>query len=182
MQQQANIASTRAVREEGVDAAACAGKYLAFRLGDEEFGIGLLKVREIIGRLTITSVPGTPPHIRGVINLRGKVIPVMELRRRFGLPAIEDDERHCIIVVEVMIDDEQTVEMGVLVDSVSEVLNINAVEIEPPPDFGNSVETSYILGMAKSGETVKILLNIERVVLRDRSDLETAQNFVNAES
>ncbi len=141
-----------------------AGKYLTFALADEEYGIGILKVREIIGLMEITAVPQTPSYVKGVINLRGRVIPVLELRTKFGMPPQEYNDRTCIIVVEVA-GGGGTIQVGTLVDSVSEVLNITAEEIEPPPSFGNTqVATNAILGMAKIKGEVKILLDVDSVV------------------
>lgn len=142
-----------------------AGKYLTFALADEEYGIGILKVREIIGLMEITAVPQTPSYVKGVINLRGRVIPVLELRLKFGMPTKEYNDRTCIIVVEVTTEEGGVVQVGMLVDSVSEVLNIVAEEIEPPPSFGHSQgEKSAILGMAKIKGDVKILLDADSVV------------------
>lgn len=138
-------------------------KYLTFTLENEEYGIGILKIREIIGMMTITSVPQTPKFIKGVINLRGKVIPVVDLRVRFGMQEIDYTERTCIIVVEIEGDSGQIV-IGIVVDSVSEVLNIKAEEIEDTPTFGTRLDTDYILGMAKMEGEVKILLDIDRVL------------------
>ena len=140
-----------------------AGKYLIFHLANEEFGICVLKVREIMGILEVTSVPQTPPHIKGVINLRGKVVPVIDLRLKFGLPAAEYTHRTCIIVTQVQ-GEAGPVLMGVVVDSVSEVLNLTATEIEDTPDFGKEISTAYLLGMAKSKGKVKILLDIDKVL------------------
>lgn len=140
-----------------------AGKYLTFSLGAEDYGLGILKVREIIGVMEITAVPHTPSYIKGVINLRGRVIPVLDLRLKFAMPPEEYDERTCIIVVEVQ-GKGGSVQVGMVVDSVSEVLNISADEIEPPPALGASRETSNILGMAKVKGEVKILLDIDQVV------------------
>jgi purine-binding chemotaxis protein CheW len=139
------------------------GKYLTFTLADEEYGIGILKIKEIIGMMPITSVPQTPDFVKGVINLRGKVIPVVDLRRRFGMEAIDYTERTCIIVVEI---EGQTgmVMIGIVVDSVSEVLNIKREDIEETPTFGTRLNTDYILGMAKIEGGVKILLDIDRVL------------------
>jgi purine-binding chemotaxis protein CheW len=142
------------------------GKYLTFSLGSEEYGIGILKIREIIGMLPITSVPETPPFVKGVVNLRGKVIPVVDLRLRFGMPVIGYTERTCIIVVEISATGG-LVSVGIVVDAVSEVLNIKAEEIEEPPAFGARMNTDYILGMAKMGNGVKLLLDIDRVLGRD---------------
>ena len=139
------------------------GKYLTFSLSDEEYGIGILKIREIIGMLPITSVPQTPPFVKGVINLRGKVIPVLDLRLRFGMEEIEYTERTCIIVVEIT-GSAGTIQIGSVVDSVSEVLNIKGEDIEDTPTFGTRLNTDYILGMAKMEGGVKILLDIDRVL------------------
>ena len=142
------------------------GKYLTFALEKEEYGIGILKVKEIIGMMPITSVPRTPDFVKGVINLRGKVIPVIELRSKFGMASIPYSERTCIIVVEVD-SQETTVPIGIVVDSVSEVLNILEKEIEDAPAFGTKMNTAYILGMAKTEGGVKILLNIDKVLSGD---------------
>ncbi len=139
------------------------GKYLTFTLAEEEYGIGILKIREIIGMMPITSVPRTPKFVKGVINLRGKVIPVVDLRLRFGMEEIDYTERTCIIVVEVESGSGQVI-IGIVVDSVSEVLNIKAEEIEDTPTFGTRLNTDYILGMAKMEGRVKILLDIDRVL------------------
>ncbi|MBT3368495.1 MAG: purine-binding chemotaxis protein CheW [Nitrospina sp.] len=139
------------------------GKYLTFTLAEEEYGIGILKIKEIIGMLPITSVPQTPDFVKGVINLRGKVIPVIDLRLRFGMGEIDYTERTCIIVVEI---DGQagTVLIGIVVDSVSEVLNVKGEDVEDTPTFGTKLDTEYILGMAKMEGGVKILLDINRVL------------------
>jgi purine-binding chemotaxis protein CheW len=140
-----------------------AGKYLVFQLGREEFGIRVLKVREIIGIQDITAVPQTPAHVKGVINLRGKVIPVVDLRLKFGLPEIEYTQRTCIIVVQVQ-RDASSMLMGIVVDGVAEVLNLGAGDIENTPDFGQGVATPYLLGMAKIKGRVKILLEIDQIL------------------
>ncbi len=142
------------------------GKYLTFNLADEEYGIGILKVKEIIGMITITAVPQTPSHVKGVINLRGKVIPVIDLRLKFGLPAMDYTERTCIIVMEISKDDGHIL-IGILVDSVSEVLNIKGADIEDTPNFGTNLNTDYIMGMAKAGGKIKILLDIDKVMNAD---------------
>ena len=139
------------------------GKYLTFTLADEEYGIGILKIREIIGMMPITSVPQTPPFVRGVINLRGKVIPVVDLRLRFGMPEIDYSERTCIIVVEIN-GSTGKVQIGTVVDSVSEVLNIKGEDIEDTPTFGTKLDTEFIMGMAKMEGGVKILLDIDKVL------------------
>ena len=139
------------------------GKYLTFSLAREEYGIGILKIKEIIGMMPITTVPQTPKFVKGVINLRGKVIPVLDLRLRFGMPAMDYNERTCIIVVEIE-GKSGMIMMGLVVDSVSEVLNIKAEDIENTPTFGAKLNTEYILGMAKMEGGVKILLEIDRVL------------------
>jgi purine-binding chemotaxis protein CheW len=139
------------------------GKYLVFELGHEEFGIRVLKVREIMGIQDITAVPQTPAHVKGVINLRGKVIPVVDLRLKFGLPEQEYAERTCIIVVQVR-GEAGSMLMGIVVDGVAEVLNLAVADIEDTPDFGDGTATPYLLGMAKVKGKVKILLEIDRVL------------------
>ena len=148
-------------------------KYLTFSLADEEFGIGILKIKEIIGMMPITSVPQTPEFVKGVINLRGKVIPVIDLRLRFGIEEIDYTERTCIIVVEVE-RSSNTVFIGVVVDAVSEVLNIKEGDIEETPAFGAKLDTEYILGMAKMEGGVKILLDIDQVL--SASEFELLEN------
>lgn len=138
------------------------GKYLTFMLAEEEYGIGILKVKEIIGMMPITTVPRTPAFVKGVINLRGKVIPVVDLRLKFGMDEIEYTERTCIIVVEIEAT-SGAILMGAVVDSVSEVLNIKGEDIEDTPTFGAKLDTEYIHGMAKLDGGVKILLDIDRV-------------------
>lgn len=140
-----------------------AGKYLTFQLANEEFGIRVLKVREIMGIQDITAVPQTPPHIKGVINLRGKVVPVIDLQLKFGISAAEYTQRTCIIVTQVQ-GESGAVFMGIVVDGVSEVLNLTAAEIEDTPDFGEEVSSAYLLGMAKVKGKVKILLDIDKVL------------------
>ncbi len=142
-----------------------AGKYLTFQLGPEVYGLEILKVREIIGLMDITPVPRTPSHIRGVINLRGKIIPVIDLRVKFSMERTADTERTCIIVVDLE-QEVGTIQMGVLVDAVSEVLNFKPEQIEPAPSFGDGVRTNYIRGLAKAAGRVGILLNIEEVLAK----------------
>jgi purine-binding chemotaxis protein CheW len=139
------------------------GKYLTFTLAGEEYGISILKIKEIIGMMAITSVPQTPRFVKGVINLRGKVIPVVDLRLRFTMESIAYNERTCIIVVEIGGRGTDIV-IGIVVDSVSEVLNIKSEDIEDTPTFGTSLNTDYILGMAKMEGKVKILLDIDQVL------------------
>ncbi|PKN76783.1 MAG: chemotaxis protein CheW [Deltaproteobacteria bacterium HGW-Deltaproteobacteria-10] len=138
-------------------------KYLTFSLDKEEYGIGILKVREIIGMMPVTNVPQTPSYFKGVINLRGKVIPVIDLRLKFGMESSEYTERTCIIVVEIL-EMTRKVLIGSVVDSVSEVLSIKSNEIEEAPNFGTSLDADYILGMAKVGNGLKILLDIDKVI------------------
>ena len=150
------------------------GKYLTFSMADEEYGIGILKIKEIIGMMPITTVPQTPEFVKGVINLRGKVIPVIDLRLRFGMDSIDYTERTCIIVVEIE-KESGTVMIGIVVDSVSEVLNIKAEDIEDTPTFGTKLDTNYILGMAKMEGGVKILLDIDQVLSAEEvADLKKA--------
>jgi len=138
-------------------------KYLTFTLANEEYGIGLLKVREIIGIMTITPLPHTPPYVKGVINLRGRIIPVVDLRQKFGLEWAEYTHRTCIIVVEVT-GPSGPIQVGVVVDFVSEVLPIQATDIDPPPSFGGGVDNKYILGIGKAKGGIKILLDIDRAL------------------
>jgi purine-binding chemotaxis protein CheW len=140
-----------------------AGKYLTIVLADEAYGLSVLKVREIIRMQKITPVPQVPDFVKGVINLRGRVIPVIDLRVKFGLKAVFA-ERTCIVVVQVKLPSGQNVQMGLIVDSVEEVVTLAATEIEPTPDFGTRIDTTYILGMAKIKGAVKTLLDIDRVV------------------
>jgi purine-binding chemotaxis protein CheW len=151
---------------EGTHASGLGGKYLTFTLGNEEYGVPVLKVREIIKVMDITQVPQVPEHVLGVINLRGKVIPVIDLRRKFGFPALEYTERTCIIVADVDLAPARVM-MGIVVDSVSEVLNVTEAEIDETPDFGGQNVTDYLLGLAKVKGTVKILLDLDRVLGSD---------------
>lgn len=151
------------ISQEGDAAAAdttrgLGGKYLTFLLAGEEYGVEILKVREIIGIMDIAKVPQTQDFVRGVVNLRGKVIPVIDLRLQFGLPRTEDDEQTCIIVVDV------GMLMGIIVDTVQEVHDIPAADIEPSPQLGASVDATFILGMGKVQDDVKILLDIDKVL------------------
>jgi purine-binding chemotaxis protein CheW len=143
-----------------------AGKYLVFQLAQEEFAIGVLSVREIIRTQDITKVPHTPPHMKGVINLRGKVIPVMDVRRRFGQPETTYTERTVIIVLDI-----NNVPIGLVVDAVSEVLEIPEGQIDQPPKFGaNRDGKGVIRGLGKQGERVAILLDIDRLVSEQAID------------
>lgn len=138
------------------------GKFLTVVLDNEAYGIAVLKVREIIRMQKITPIPQMPDFVKGVINLRGRVIPVVDLRVKFGLQA-SFAERTCIVVVQVTLP-SSIVQMGLIVDSVEEVVNLAPAEIEPTPDFGTRIDTTYILGMAKIKGVVKTLLDIDRVV------------------
>ena len=138
-------------------------KYLSFHVGAEEFAIRVLAVREIMGVQDITAVPQTPVYVKGIINLRGKVVPVVDLRLKFGMPSIEYTQRTCIVVVEVAGESSRML-MGIVVDSVSEVLNVSPSDVESTPDFGEGVTIPYILGIAKSKGKVTILLDIEKVL------------------
>ena len=140
-----------------------AGKYLTVVLAAEAYGIAVLKVREIIRLQKITPVPQMPEFVKGVINLRGRVIPVIDLRAKFGLTS-DFTERTCIVVVQVKLPDSSNIQMGLIVDSVEEVVHVPAEEIEPSPEFGAHVDTAYLLGMAKVKGQVKTLLDIDRVV------------------
>ena len=135
------------------------GKFVTFVLAGEEYGIEIRKVQEILGMMRITPAPRTPAYIRGVVNLRGKVIPVADLRVKFGMATIEQTEETCVIVVQV-----QGIQMGLVVDQVSEVRNIAATDVDEPPSFGTEVETDFLLGIAKSEGQVKLLLDIDKVL------------------
>jgi purine-binding chemotaxis protein CheW len=148
---------------QNTDTSRLAGKYLTVVLDNEAYGIAVLKVREIIRLQKITPVPQMPVFVKGVINLRGRVIPVIDLRLKFGLKA-EMGERTCVVVVQIAIDSTRNVQMGLVVDSVEEVVNLTGSEIEPTPEFGARIDTSYLLGLAKVKGVVKTLLDIERVV------------------
>jgi purine-binding chemotaxis protein CheW len=143
------------------------GKYLTFALAEEEYGIGILKVKEIIGMMSVTHVPQTPDFVKGVINLRGKVIPVMDLRLKFGMSPLEYNRETCIIVINM-----SGVVIGIVVDTVAEVLDIHENDIDPAPSFGTAVRTNFILGMGKVKGKVKILLDIEKVL--SEQELEAA--------
>ena len=149
-----------------------AGKYLTFSLAGEEYGIGILKIREIVGRMPIVSIPQMPDFVKGVVNLRGKVIPVIDLRLRFGLKGAAATQRTCIIVIEIgRHGTAAALLVGLMVDSVSEVLNIRSEDIEDTPALGARVETQFLLGMAKSDGRVKLLLDIDYVL--DLNEINT---------
>ena len=137
-------------------------QYLCFRLADEEFAIGILRVREIIEYETVTKVPAMPPWVRGVMNLRGGVVPVIDLTVKFGLPEGPVTKRTCIVIVEVALDGEPAV-MGIVVDAVSQVLELSPADVVPPPAFGTSVRVDYLVGLGKFGDRFVLLLDIDRV-------------------
>jgi len=155
-----------------------AGKYLTFRLSHESYGISVLQVREIIRLTGITPVPQLPPYVRGVLNLRGKIIPVIDLRLRFGFTEIKDTDLTCIIVVQTPLPGGRTLQMGMIVDGVEEVTNIGTADIEQTPDFGATIATDYILGMATLKGAVKVLLNVDRVLRADTME-QLHQNVAN---
>jgi purine-binding chemotaxis protein CheW len=141
-----------------------AGKYLTFHLNDESYALPVLKVREIIRFTDIRSMPGMPAYIRGVINLRGKIVPVLDLRLRFGFKDVNHTDQTCIVVVQVRTEQLRTTAMGLVVDGVEEVAQIGAADIEPTPDFGVQRSADYLLGMAKFKGAVRALLDIDRVI------------------
>lgn len=141
------------------------GKFLTFSLGHEEYGIEIRHVIEIIGMQMITEVPELPPYIKGIINLRGKIIPVMDVRLRFKKEPREYNDRTCVVVIEI-----NEVAIGLIVDTVLEVLVIQEENIIPPPEVGKAFHNKYIRGIGKVGSAVKLLLNCERLI----SDEETA--------
>lgn len=161
------------------DAGKAAGKYMTFILGRAAYGIPILKVREIIRLLDITPIPRMPDYIRGVINLRGKIVPVIDLRMRFGLPDTETTNRTCIIVTQVEVS-SSTKLMGLIVDALEEVYQINAEDIEPAPDFGNGTSAGCIQNMAKPRGQVKALLNIDRMLQDEQSTLDIVSSLSEA--
>ena len=151
-----------------------AGKYLTFKIATEEYGLEILKVQEIIGMMNVTRVPKTPEFVQGVIKLRGKVIPVIDLRLKFGLESIENTEMTCVIVVQI-VSKAGNLTTGIIVDEVYEVLDINGDQIEDAPSFGANVDTTFILGMGKIGEKVVSLLDIDKVLTGN--DIEEVEKF-----
>jgi purine-binding chemotaxis protein CheW len=142
------------------------GKFLTFALDKEEYGIEILKAREIISLMAITTVPQTPDYVKGVINLRGKVIPVIDLRLKFLMPEVEHSQETCIIVVEV-----GSTQAGIIVDSVSEVTDIRGEDIEEAPHFGREIDTKFIMGLGKTKDKIIILLDIEKVLSTEELEL-----------
>jgi purine-binding chemotaxis protein CheW len=164
MGEEADVTMTAEQDQQSAIGRKLAGKYLTFKLGDEEYGLEILKVQTIIQMQEVTKVPKTPHFVRGVINLRGKVIPVIDLRVKFGLETREDTDKTCIVVVQATREEQDATTMGIIIDEVNEVPQISAEDIEETPSFGSNVNTSFILGMAKLGGNVKILLDIDRVL------------------
>ena len=148
-------------------------QYLTFQLGDELYGVDILCVQEIKGYTTVTKIPNTPPHIKGVLNLRGTIVPIVELRTKFGMPTI--DYTMFTVIVVVVVRDRI---MGLVVDSVSDVLNIDQKDIEPPPQFGAKVDVSVLTGIGKSGEKLVALLNIDRLLTE--SEMQDTSTIANA--
>ena len=140
-----------------------AGKFLSFYLSKEEYGIAILKVREIIGMVDVTPLPRTPDFVRGVINLRGKIIPVIDLRLKFGMPPADYTNETCIVVVDVGREGESSVQVGCIVDTVSEVLTVDNEQFEAPPRCANA-SGDYIAGLGKLKDRVLILLDIDKVI------------------
>lgn len=143
-----------------------AGKYLTLFLGEEEYGLDVTKVQEIIRMLPITRVPRAPSFIRGVVNLRGRIVPVLELRARLGMDPVEEARETCIVVVR-----SGDLTMGIIVDQVRDVLDIQAAEMHDVPDFGVSLDTAYLSGVARRAQRVVLLLEVDRVLTRDESDV-----------
>ena len=154
--------STALLDAEAAEQTIVGGKFLTFFLDQEEYGLVILTVQEIIGLMPITRVPRTPDYVMGVVNLRGKVIPVVDLRLKFGMEAIEATDLTCIIVVQT-----EGMQFGLVVDRVSEVVDLPGADIEEPPTFGEGVNSDYIMGMGKSEDRVTILLDIDRVLSSD---------------
>jgi purine-binding chemotaxis protein CheW len=164
--------STQTLEAPNISGRARAGKYLTFQLGHEFYGVEVLQIREIIRLIDITPVPQMPDYIKGVVNLRGKIIPVVDLRLKFGLTEIQANERTCIVVVQLDSVSGVATRLGLVVDGVEEVVNIAASEIETTPNFGSSLDTDYFSGMAKIKGSLKTLLNINRVLQMDAAVAE----------
>jgi len=139
------------------------GRYLTIALGDEQYGIEILKIQEIIGVPNITTVPRTPDYIKGVINLRGKIIPVLDLRLKVGIEERAYDKKTCVVVVTMEVE-EETIAVGVIVDTVLEVVTLTASDVKDSPDYGNSLDASFILGMAKWADEVLVLIDINKAL------------------
>lgn len=160
------------IEEQQSESKISGGKFLTFFLGEEEYAIQILKVQEIIGLMAITPVPKMPDYIRGVLNLRGKIVPVMNLRTRFGLQEIEDTDETCIIVIQ-----HKEFLMGLLVDKVSEVVDIMTAEIEDVPSVGGAGQNEYLMGIGKVEDSVKMILEVDQVVFDVPNEvLETSKD------
>jgi len=161
-----------------------AERYLTFKLREEEYAVPILKINEIIGKMEVTYVPRTPDFVRGVINLRGKIIPVIDLKIKFGMHAAQDTERTCIIVLQIERMDKPSLTMGVLVDDVPEVTGIGEEHIGPPPEFGTNVDMSYLLGVGRINKRVIMLLDIDKILSGTEMKLvmETATEEDHADS
>lgn len=157
--------SNVAASSKNANVPAAGGKYLNFHLGDEAYSLPILQVREIIRLSPVTAVPRMPAFVKGVINLRGKIVPVMDLRDRLNRYPVEYDERACIVVIQASTSGH----FGVIVDSVDDVSNIAEEDIDPPPEFGFELSTDFIMGVAKTKTEVKIILDIHRVLNVDPS-------------
>lgn len=168
-------ATTETLEAVGQSAQALAGKYLTFCLGNESYGLPVIKVREIIRFLAPTHVPQLPEHVEGVINLRGKIIPVINLRRKFGRAAGEATERTCTVVVQIAAASKAGSLIGLVVDGVEEVVQIAAPDIEATPEFGPEADTHHILGMAKVKGAIKTLLNLDRIISPESLEAAAAQ-------
>lgn len=166
--------ATRAPRDADPQSAeAQPGKYLTFRLAGVVYGVPVLSVREIIRLLPVTPVASMPAHVRGVINLRGKVIPLVDLRTRFGLAATPDDDRTCIIVAQVAAGGGSRA-YGVVVEGVEEVVTLKADDIQPTPDFGGAVDVRFITGIAVSAPRLTTLLDLDRIAAADFSSADSS--------
>ncbi len=159
-----------------IEAGGAGGQYLTFMMAGEEYGIEILKVQEIKGWDTVTPIPNTPEHVLGVLNLRGAVVPIINLRQRFGLETIEYGTTTVVIVVK-MTDDDQERTVGLVVDAVADAYRLESEEIQPPPDMGGAVNTEFVLGLATVGEKMVILIEVDRLI--DFSDLDAAPDAAN---
>lgn len=167
--------TTDILESSGQPVATLAGKYLTFILGHESYGLPVIKVREIIRFVSATHVPQLPEHVEGVINLRGKIIPVINLRRKFGTTASEATERTCTVVVQIGGAGQHGTLIGLVVDGVEEVVQVGAQDIEPTPEFGPNADTQHILGMAKVKGAIKTLLNLDRIISTESLAATTAR-------
>jgi purine-binding chemotaxis protein CheW len=157
-------------------------QYLTFLLADEAFAVGILRVKEIIEYDTVTRIPNVPPSIRGVINLRGSVVPVVDLAARFGLKGSPVTKRTCVIIVEVEVGGRKRVVMGVTADAVSQVIDLPQTEIEPPPSFGTRVHVDFLKGIGKMGKKFVLILDIDQVLLPDELRPRVAAPLVSSDT